>query len=70
MIFVGTDIVPISRIDKMIQEHGEHFLNYVFSCNEQDICNKKSQSKFTIRFTQPTNNSASWSIWGWQIYHH
>ena len=42
MIYVGTDIVQISRIDKMIQEKGEHFLNHVFSCSEQDICNKKS----------------------------
>ena len=42
MIFVGTDIVPISRIDKMIQEKGDHFLNHVFSSNEQDICNNKT----------------------------
>ena len=42
MIYVGTDIVQISRIDKMIQEKGEYFLNHVFSCSEQDICNKKS----------------------------
>ena len=42
MIFVGTDIVPLSRIDKMIQEKGEHFLDHVFSKNEQNICNGKS----------------------------
>ena len=41
MIYVGTDIVPISRIDKMIKDKGEHFLNHVFSHIEQDICNKK-----------------------------
>ena len=42
MIFVGTDIVPISRIDKLINEKGDHFLNHIFTSREQDICNKKS----------------------------
>ena len=42
MIYVGTDIVPISRIDKMIQEKGDHFLNHIFSTTEQDICNEKA----------------------------
>ena len=41
MIFVGTDIVTISRIDKIIQEKGEHFLDHIFSKNEQNICNTK-----------------------------
>ena len=42
MIFVGTDIVPISRIDKMIQDKGKLFLNHVFSEMEQHLCNDKS----------------------------
>ena len=42
MIFIGTDIVPISRIDKMIQEKGEHFLDHIFSKIEQNICNIKT----------------------------
>jgi len=42
MIYVGTDIVPISRIDKMIKEKGDHFLSHIFSTTEQDICNKKA----------------------------
>ena len=42
MIYVGTDIVPISRIDKMIQEKGDHFLKHIFSTTEQNICNKKA----------------------------
>ena len=42
MIFIGTDIVPISRIDKMIQEKGEHFLDHIFSKIEQNICNTKA----------------------------
>ena len=39
---MGTDIVPISRIDKMIQEKGDHYLSHIFSTTEQDICNKKA----------------------------
>ena len=42
MIFVGTDIVEISRIDKLIQEKGDYFLNHIFTSVEQGICNKKS----------------------------
>ena len=42
MIFVGTDIVPISRINKLIQDRGDHFLNHIFSITEQDICNEKA----------------------------
>ena len=42
MIYVGTDIVSISRIDKMIQEKGDRFLSHIFSTSEQDICNKKA----------------------------
>ena len=42
MIYVGTDIVQTSRIDKMLQEKGGHFLNHIFSTTEQDICNKKA----------------------------
>ena len=42
MIFVGTDIVPIPRIDKIIQDKGKLFLNHVFSEMEQHLCNDKS----------------------------
>ena len=42
MIYVGTDIVPISRIDKIIQEKGDHFLSHIFSTNEQNVCNEKA----------------------------
>ena len=42
MIFIGTDIVPVSRISTMIQDKGDHFLNHVFSSSEQDICNDRT----------------------------
>ena len=41
MIFVGTDIVPINRIEKLIKEKGTHFLDHVFTKLEQNICDGK-----------------------------
>ena len=41
MIFIGTDIVLISRIDQLILDKGENFLNHIFTNVEQGICNKK-----------------------------
>ena len=42
MIFVGTDIVPINRVEKLIKEKGTHFLNHVFTKLEQNICDGKN----------------------------
>jgi holo-[acyl-carrier protein] synthase len=42
MNFIGTDIVPIIRIEKLIQEKGTHFLNHVFTKLEQNICDCKN----------------------------
>ena len=41
MMFVGTDIVPINRIEKLIKEKGAHFLNHVFTKLEQNVCEGK-----------------------------
>ena len=41
MIFVGTDIVPIIRIENLIKEKGRHFVNHVYTKLEQNICNSK-----------------------------
>ena len=41
MIFVGTDIVPITRIEHVIKEKGKRFLNHVYTKLEQNICNAK-----------------------------
>ena len=41
MIYIGTDIVQISRIDKLISDKGQRFLSHVFTENEQSICNAK-----------------------------
>ena len=42
MIYIGTDIVQISRIDKLISDKGRRFLSHVFTENEQSICNAKA----------------------------
>ena len=42
MIFVGTDIVPIIKIENLIKEQGKHFLNHVYTKLEQNICNAKN----------------------------
>ena len=41
MIYAGTDIVPIPRIQQLIEEKKTRFLNHIFTDLEQDICNSK-----------------------------
>ena len=52
MIFLGTDIIQISRIDILIKKYGNKFLNHIFTDIEQDIClNKlKPSIHFSGRF--------------------
>ena len=45
MIYIGTDIVPISRIENMIKRKGDRFLNHIFTDIEQRMCNQKSIPK-------------------------
>ena len=41
MIFVGTDIVPMIKIENLIKENGKRFLNHVYTKLEQNVCNTK-----------------------------
>ena len=41
MIFVGTDIVPIIRIENLIKEKGKRFLDHIYTKLEQNVCNTK-----------------------------
>ena len=41
MIYIGTDIVDISRIDQYISDKGQKFLNHVFTESEQIFCDSK-----------------------------
>ena len=42
MIYIGTDIVPIFRIKKNIEEKKDRFLDHIFTAIEQRICNEKA----------------------------
>ncbi|MEN6320596.1 MAG: holo-ACP synthase [Syntrophaceae bacterium] len=43
MIFgIGTDLVEVSRVEKILQKWGDKFLTKVYSQNEIDYCQKKA----------------------------
>ncbi len=44
IVGIGTDIVEIVRIGKMIERHGEMFLNRVFTDNEIRYCQRRKAS--------------------------
>lgn len=49
---LGNDIIEIDRIQGVIQRHGKHFLDKVFTKAEQDYCLQHSQPErhFAGRF--------------------
>ena len=48
MIFVGTDIVPIIRIENLIKEKGKRFLNHIYTKLEQNVCNAKKITLYPL----------------------
>lgn len=44
IIGLGTDIVEVQRIEKMIADHGEHFLKRVFTLAEIAHCHSRRES--------------------------
>ena len=40
-LYIGTDLVDIARIKKLIDKHNTKFLNKIFSIKEQRYCNSK-----------------------------
>jgi holo-[acyl-carrier protein] synthase len=44
IVGVGTDIVEIPRIGKMIERHGEHFLTRVYTDEEIRYCQRRKES--------------------------
>ena len=44
IVGVGTDIVEIPRIGKMIARHGEHFLTRVYTDEEIRYCQRRKES--------------------------
>ena len=43
---VGTDIIEVARIEKVIKEKGEIFLNRIYTKNEIDYCESKGSNKY------------------------
>jgi holo-[acyl-carrier protein] synthase len=52
IIGIGTDIVENARIKKMIEQHGEHFVERVFTAREIQYCTerKTSEQHFAARW--------------------
>lgn len=44
IVGVGTDIVEIVRIGRMVERHGEHFLQRVFTTDEIKYCQRRRES--------------------------
>ena len=42
MIFIGNDIVEISRVSRLISKYGKKFINKIFSANEINSIKKKN----------------------------
>lgn len=49
---IGTDIIEIDRIEKLIEKMGDKFLNRVFTNDEQEYCNKMARrsANYAARF--------------------
>lgn len=43
IVGIGTDIVEIVRIGRMIERHDEHFLRRVFTANEIAYCRQRRE---------------------------
>jgi len=49
---IGTDIIKISRIENIKREHGDKFLNKIFTSKEREYCEKydNSSEHYAVRF--------------------
>ena len=43
---VGTDIIEVSRIEKLIKDKGDKFLNRIYTQNEIEYCESKGSNKY------------------------
>ena len=43
---VGTDIIEVARIEKLIEQKGDKFLNRIYTQNEIDYCESKGPNKY------------------------
>ena len=52
IVGIGTDIIKISRIENIKREHGDKFLDKVFTSEEKEYCEKYDDSSehYAVRF--------------------
>ena len=43
---IGTDIIEVSRIEKLIKDKGDKFLNRIYTQNEIEYCESKGLNKY------------------------
>ena len=43
---VGTDIIEVARIENLIKEKGDKFLNKIYTQREIDYCESKGPNKY------------------------
>jgi holo-[acyl-carrier protein] synthase len=43
---IGTDIIEVARIEKLIKDKGDKFLNKIYTQNEIDYCESKGPNKY------------------------
>lgn len=41
---LGTDVVEVARIERMIEDHGDHFLHRVFTAGEIEHCQPRREA--------------------------
>ena len=44
IVGLGTDIVEVERIGRMIEQHGDSFVQRIFTTNEADYCRQRKHS--------------------------
>lgn len=42
----GIDLVDVARLRRSVEEHGDHFLNRVFTWAERDYCDRQTKRRF------------------------
>lgn len=45
IVGIGTDIAECARIEKMIEKHGAHFVDHVYTPSEVKYCEEKKRSQ-------------------------
>jgi len=68
VIGIGVDIVEVSRIERLIQRHGNRFLRRVFTERERDYCSRSAhpEQRYAARFAAKEAALKALGV-GWQM---